>query len=424
MNETAKPWALYDDRRRTLFLVILFLVAALNNLDKTVITVVLEPIKREFGVSDTALGVLSGLSFALLYATLGIPVALAADRGNRKTIIGISLVIWSAMTMLCGLAQSFVQLVVARVGVGAGEAGGIPPAQSLIADYFPPERRARAITIFSGSMVVGYLLGLTVGAQVAAHFGWRATMIAAGAPGLLLALVAFRMLDEPRRHLAPPAARRERGAGMADLLRIARTPSLAMIIVGITLYNAFSAGVFSFIPPYLMRVLKVPLPQIGLYYGALSASAALIGITLGGWLVGRLSVRDVRWQAWLCAGGLLVSLPFFELGFLMPSFPAFLAAVGIGMVALNVAYGVMYTSLHSVCGSSRRALAVAVSLFCSNLIGAGLGPVVTGLLSDAFTAAYGPLGLRYAMMTAALWLVASGLLMLFAGRAMVRDLAD
>jgi predicted MFS family arabinose efflux permease len=134
MKETAKPWGLYDDRRRTLFLVILFLVAALNNLDKTVITVVLEPIKREFGVSDTALGVLSGLSFALLYATLGIPVALAADRGNRKTIIGISLVIWSAMTMLCGLAQSFVQLVVARVGVGAGEAGGDEPAQSLNAD--------------------------------------------------------------------------------------------------------------------------------------------------------------------------------------------------------------------------------------------------------------------------------------------------
>ena len=418
------PWDFYGDRQRRLFLLVLFLATALNNLDKTVITVVLEPIKQEFRVSDTALGLLSGLSFALLYATLGIPVAWLADRGNRKRILTVALTIWSGMTVVCGATQSFGQLLVARIGVGAGEAGGIPPAQSLIADYFPPARRARALTILSGSLVVGYLLGLTAGAQVAAHYGWRMTMVAAGAPGLVVAGIAMLLLDEPRLRM-PPAAQASARTGILPHGRaLLAKPSFVSMLIGITVYNMFSSGVFSFVPPYLMRVLKVPLGDVGLYYGALSASAALIGISLGGLLVGWLAPRDPRWQAWLCAAGLLGSLPFFVAAFLMDSFAHFLLTAAVGMVLLNIAYGVMFTALHAVCGSARRALAVAITLFASNLIGAGLGPVITGMLSDFFTARHGVEGLRIAMVIASVSLLVSALAMLHGGNRMLHDLED
>jgi len=193
-----RTWDLYSSRQRWVYLAVLFLVSTSNYADRNVISVLLEPIKAEFKVSDTMLGLLTGISFAVFYATLGIPVARWADRGNRKFIMTLALTIWSFMTMLCGAAQTFWQLAFARVGVGAGEAGAIPPAQSLIADYFDPTRRARALAIFMASATAGYLLGFVLGAHIAAVYGWRHAFVLLGAPGLLLAVIVHFVLREPR----------------------------------------------------------------------------------------------------------------------------------------------------------------------------------------------------------------------------------
>ena len=192
------PWDLYSGKQRWVFLTVLFLVSTSNVVDRQIVTVLLEPIKAEFGVSDTMLGLLSGLAFALFYVTLGIPIARLADSKNRKLIVGTAITVWSIMTALCGAAQSFFQLALARVGVGAGEAGAVPPSQSLLADYFPPERRSLALAVFFLSAAAGNVLGLIVGGQVADAYGWRWTFVIFGLPGLLLALIVWVVLDEPR----------------------------------------------------------------------------------------------------------------------------------------------------------------------------------------------------------------------------------
>ena len=185
-NLHGAPWLQYSDRQRIAFLGALFLVGSSNNIDRNILGVLLPLIKSEFHASDTELGLLSGVVFGFFYATLGVPIARWADRGNRAHILSFSLVVWSAMTTLCGFAQSFWQLALARIGVGAGEAGALPPAQSLIADYFPPEKRAGAMSIFNMSAAMGYAGGLILGGYVAQHFGWRSAFIVVGLAGVAM----------------------------------------------------------------------------------------------------------------------------------------------------------------------------------------------------------------------------------------------
>lgn len=198
MSDQQKTWDLYSNRQRWIFLAVLFLVSTSNVVDRQIITVLIEPIKSEFGVSDTMIGLLTGLSFALFYVSLGIPIARLADRKNRKVIIGVCMAVWSVFTVLCGAAQSFWQLVLARIGVGAGEAGAIPPAQSLLADYIPPERRSLALAIFFLSAAAGNVLGLIVGGYIADAYGWRWAFVVVGAPGLSLVVITTLFLHEPR----------------------------------------------------------------------------------------------------------------------------------------------------------------------------------------------------------------------------------
>jgi predicted MFS family arabinose efflux permease len=198
MEQGQRPWDLYTRGRRKGFLFVLFLVGASSYVDKNIIGVLLEQIKAEFHVSDAMLGLLSGISFALFYATFGIPVARWADRGDRKRVITIALLIWSAMTALCGLASTFWQLVLARFGVGAGEAGAMPPAHSLLADYYPPTERAGAIGVFMMCSPVGYAIGLVLGGFIAQHYGWRTAFISVGLFGVLIAPLTWFVLQEPR----------------------------------------------------------------------------------------------------------------------------------------------------------------------------------------------------------------------------------
>ena len=284
---------------------IVFLVASCNYLDHYVIAVLLEPINREFSVSDTLLGLLSGTSFAVLYAVMGIPLARWADRGNRKNIIALALTFWSLMTALCGVAQAFWQLILYRVGVGVGEAGSLPASQSLLVDYFPPQQRALALAIFTSATTVGYLLASIGGTWLVAQFGWRWTLIAMALPGLFVALITIWSLKEPRATLGFPRVT----VGVTDnpesvqrtLGALWNKRSYRYSALALTEWSLFGYGAILFVAAHLMRALNVHLKSIGVAYGAVSAVSALVGTLGGGWMTDRLARRGRRWQLLLPA---------------------------------------------------------------------------------------------------------------------------
>jgi MFS family permease len=419
--DVTPPWTLYTDRRRWWLLAILFLVATSNSYDHNVMSVVLEPIKQEFHVPDTLLGLLGGFCFAVFFTLFGLPIASWADRGNRRTLITIALVTWSVMTACCGLTQTFWQLAVCRIGVGAGESGAVPPAQSLIADYFPPQRRASALAIFTASNMAGYLLGFLAGGVIAASYGWRAAFLFGGVIGLPLALLTRFGLSEPRTFRAPetrptPESLRE------SLAALRRKKAYLFVLAAAFVYFPFVFGVQLFIAPFLMRVLKVPLAELSIWYGSVTAAATVIGTLGGGWLADYMGRRDVRWLGWLPALGCAVSLPLYIIQFSLHSFAPFLVVTFVWAIVLNAALPPVYAAIHAVCGSRRRAMAVAIVLFTGTLIGAGVGPLMIGAISDALTPHYGVNGLRYALMAVTPLVVVTGGCFYLMGRAMPADL--
>lgn len=418
------PWTLYTERQRWAFLAILFLTYTSNAFDRNIISVLLEPIRLEFHVSDTMLGFLGGFSFAVFNSVLGIPIARWADRGNRPTIITLALGLWSLMTVLCGFAVSFWQLAAARIGVGVGEAGAIPPAQSLIADYFPPDRRANAFAVYTSAAVVGYLLSFSAGGSIAAAYGWRSAFLWAGAPGLALALVTRLGLREPRRKLPHLQDSANHEALRATLKSLLAKRSYVFIVVGFTLYYFVAYGALIFIPSFAIRILHIPLAHVSLSYGAVYAAASLIGTLGGGALATRLARRDVRWLAWLAAAACPLCVPFYIAAFAVNSYAAFLALIFVGATVLIGGLPPAYAAIQGICGPQRRAMAVALALFSLTLFGGGFGPIVTGAISDALSATQGVNSLRYALMMMMSLLLITGVAFYIGGRAMPVDLED
>jgi len=419
------PWALYGRHERTKFLIVLFLVGACNYVDRNVIGVLLQQIKEEFLISDTMLGFLGGASFALFYATLGIPVAWWADRGDRKLVITISVTAWSVMTAVCGLAGTYWQLIVARFGVGAGEAGAIPPAQSLISDYYPPDQRSRAIGIFTASSSVGYVLGLVVGGMLAQAYGWRVTFIVFGIAGLVLAPVAHLTLIEPRRisHHCKPIASEE--SITTAVLTLLGKPAYRYLLCGIVTYFLMAYGALVFIVSLMIRNHGLSVGRAGVLFGAVSAVGAAVGSVGGGALADRLARSDVTWLPRFAGWGLLACVPLYELALWTPSLFIMICMLLMGTVVLTSAVPPAYAAVHFVCGSARRSLAIALVLFFANLIGLGGGPVITGVLSDAFGGNHGSgTGLRYALMIMTSVLVAAGWAFLKAGQTLAADVEN
>jgi len=424
VQPVSSPWILYTSSQRYSFLAVLFLVSASNAFDRNIISVLLEPIKQEFHASDTMLGLLSGFCFALFYALFGMPVARWADRGNRRTVITLALALWSLMTVFCGLAQTFGQLAFARVGVGAGESGAIPPAQSLIADYFPPQRRASAIGIFTAATTAGYLLGVGVGGYIAAKYGWRTAFLMAGLPGLALALVTRFALAEPRLRLGFPSQRANFESVGETLARLYAKRGFLYALAGFILYTFVAFGALLFIPSFLIRTLHVPLAQVSVSYGAVAAAASVIGSLGGGWLADRLGRRDIRWLAWLPAAACALAGPIFVLALSVHHFRSFLALAFCALMLVTGGLPPGFAAIHAVCGSRRRATAIAIVLFSSTLFGGGFGPLIAGAISDALSAVYGADGLRYSLMLMLSLLLATGALFYLFGRTMPADVED
>jgi predicted MFS family arabinose efflux permease len=408
-----------------MFLLVLFLVGTSNYIDKNIIGVLLEQIRAEFQVSDTLLGLLSGISFALFYAVLGIPVARWADRSDRKLIMTLSLIAWSATTVLCGLAVTFWQLAAARFAVGAGEAGAIPPAQSLLADYYPATERAQAIGIFMMSATAGYAISLVLGGWITQNYGWRTAFVVVGLFGLVIAPLTYSILREPRHHSKFAVADQDRESISSAAGALLRKRAYQNILASMVLYFMVAYGAHIFIVSAMIRTHHVTVAQAGAVFGIVAAIGAIVGNLGGGAIADRLATRDVAWYARLAGWGLVAALPFFEVALLAPTI--FTMAVLL-IFSETLMWGIvppMFAALHLVCGSKRRAMSVAIAFFFANLIGLGLGPVIAGAISDKLAQTYGSAdGLRYSLMIVMTVFLPAGWFMLRAVRHIKADAED
>jgi predicted MFS family arabinose efflux permease len=406
-------------------LLLFFLLSFFNYLDRFILSVLLEPIRHEFGLTDTQLGLLSGVAFAVFYTTLGLVIARWADLGNRRTIITLAVAIWSLMTMVCGVAANFVQLFFARVGVGIGEAGGFAPVSSLIADYFPPEKRARAVSIFLLGTIAGGLLGFGIGGYLAEHYGWRVAFLVVGLPGVLLAVVIRLAIKEPRRDTRLPAWSELFGPESVAVVRaLFRKPSYVHLLVGYAFYSFYMLGAGQFVIPFIVRSFDVSLAQIGGLWGLVFGTSGIIGTFLGGIIADRLSRRDVRWLTRWPAYGMLIFFPSLFTVYVTDNLVVVLALSGIGFMVLTATGPATFAAVLGVAGPDRRALGMAFFSFFSNAVGFGLGPICVGMMSDALAPRFGEESLRYALLVSTFAIPLAALHFWLGSRSITEDFED
>ena len=383
-------------------LAVLAVVYGFNMVDRQILGILLEPIKAEFEASDTAMGLLTGLAFAVFYTTAGIPLARLSDGGVRRTILAAGLTAWSVMTALCGAAQSFLQLALARVGVGVGEATASPASISMIADLYPPERRSTALSVYNLGSSLGVMIGLPLGGWLSELYGWRVAFLAVGLPGLAMALVVRLTVREPRRgasdgltvHAAPPPV-------AETLRRLWSVRSYRQLLIGAGLQNGLLFALYSFTAAFLERVHGMSTSTAGAWLGLIYGGVSGLGLLAGGVLVDRLQRRDVRWNLWIAALGNALSLPFL-LGFLFLDDPGpallLLAVFGFGSVIM---YSPAYAMTQALAHPRIRAMSAALFMFVLNVLGMGLGPTLVGFLSDLLLGSFGDESLRYAFLAGA-----------------------
>jgi MFS family permease len=411
-------------------LALLVLLYIVNYIDRQVLSVLLEPIKRDLGASDTAMGLLSGLAFALFYTTAGVPIARFADRGSRRSVIVWGVVVWSAMTAVCGLARNFWQLAAARVGVGIGEAALNPAAHSLISDYFPAERRATALAIFNMGGNVGVMLGFIAGGFIGETLGWRTAFMVVGLPGLALALFTRFALWEPPRGIGDGlrAATVGSAADDAPTFREVATFMLSQrTFVHVSLASAFyvfaAYGFTIWGASFLIRVHGLSLTETGVAMGLVQGIGGGLGTFLGGFLTDRFGRGDARALTFVPALGGLLSAPLLLLFLFAPSSNLALAGYAPAMVFSVFFVGPSYSVVQGLARVRMRAQAAALVLLTMNLIGLGIAPLVVGALNDALTARFGDEAIRYSLLVAAaasFWAVLHSLL---AARTIRADLA-
>jgi MFS family permease len=404
--------------RRYYVLAILTLVYALNFLDRTIFNVLIEPIKKEFVLSDTTMGLLAGFGFVLFYSLAGIPIARVADRLNRRNIVAIAFAFWSAMTALCGMASSLTALAFARIGVGLGESAGTPASQSLVADLFDKNERPRALGIYAIGTYLGVFLGYFIGGWVNQHYGWRMAFFSAGLPGIALAAVLWLTIAEPRRGaMAETFIPEPIGATLGFLVS---QRSFVIVLIGfcLTTYTNYATAVW--IPPFLARVHHLSSAEIGTYAGTFKGLCGMAGTLVGGVVVAKISRRDDRWKLWAPAIMSGLAGPVFAVCMLTPSFTTMVAALAVTSFLVGFHLGPIFAIAQTVARPSMRALASAFMLLTATCFGQGVGPLAVGMINDALKNDYGADAVRYSLLSAGATTMLGALLFVFAARS-IRD---
>ncbi len=444
-QETVDALAPAGQRQGSLFkrhyaLIILTLAYTSSHVDRGIVNILMPSIKATFNVSVTLLGLMSGLVFVCFYAALGVPIAMWADRGNRRNIIALAVTIWSGMTAACGMAGSFSHLLAARIGVGIGEAGSSPPSHSMISDLYPKEQRSTAMAFYSVGVYAGAMIGLVLGGYVVQHYGWRATFFVVGLPGLIIAALVRFTLKEPVRgqadgipegQMKPPLGHGE----TANLLKVYlvglwkvfvhlwQTHSARHIIIGLTLVSFVGYGGLIFGPSFFSRSLGMGAQQIGLIFGLTAGFVGGFGALLGGFLADRMARKDLRWNAWIVAVAKILGMPLFIV-FYMSSDLNIMVPIYVLSSVLGAFYlGPSFAMIQSLTPLHMRALASAVMLFVLNFIALGFGPLTVGFISDLLEPRFGVESLRWALFLTSFIGVWAAVHYYWAGQTYKEDLA-
>lgn len=388
----------YSEKYKAYVLLILTGVYAFNFIDRQILIILQESVKEDLNLSDTQLGLMTGLAFAFFYVTLGIPVARLADRTNRRNVITVSLALWSLMTALSGMAMNFVQMLLARVGVGIGEAGGSPLAHSMISDYFPPEKRATALSIYSTGIYIGIFFGFFAGGWLDENLGWRTAFMVVGLPGFLYALILLFSVKEPKRGLFDDKTKKTASetSFWKTLKFLASKKTFVLLALAGGVHNFGQYGIGNFFAPFLARVHDMTSGEIGKWLGLSMGIGGIIGTFLGGWLADRLGKRDLRWYLWIGAISLIINMPFLGIVIFSPDKAVVLIVFTFSVLLSSLYLGPSLAVTQNLADSESRALASAILFFALNLIGLGLGPLTVGAMSDYLTPKYGNESLRYA----------------------------
>lgn len=411
-------------RYRYLVLGMLILSYTFNFLDRQILGILKEPIKRDLGLTDTELGLMGGLAFALLYTTLAVPIAWLADRVSRTWIITTALAMWSGFTMVCGTATGFWSLFLARAGVGLGEAGGVAPAYSLVSDYFPREQRARALAAYSFGIPLGNALGTLFGGLLAAFVDWRFAFLAVGGAGVLLAPVFKLVVKDPVRGAfdgattAVPAV----APRFADVVRtVLPNPTFWLLAVGAACASVCGYGVAFWLPSFFIRSLGLSLAETSVFYGIIQLIGGLAGIWLGGALSDRLGAKNRGAYAYVPAFCFLAGLPLFFLAMnadsLWAAWLLFLVPTGLNLTWL----GPVVTAVQHLAPANMRSTTSALFLLVNNLFGIAVGLWIFGFLSDLLAPQYGAESMRYAIYYGMSFYVLAATLLYTASRRLPRD---
>jgi len=410
--------------------ILLTTVYVFNFIDRNILAILGQSIKDDLMISDTAFGFLGGIAFAIFYTFMGIPIARLADRKSRKTVLAVCLAIWSGMTAVCGLAQNFTMLLLARIGVAIGEAGGSPPSHSIISDLFPVSRRATALGIYALGIPIGSAVGFLAGGWINEIFGWRTAFFVVGIPGLLLALFVYLTIKEPPRGFS------ERVPGQAeptlddepppvmDVLRLLWSKrSFRYMSIGGALHAFVGNGIGLYIPMMFQRSHGLGTGEIGTWLFGLGFFG-MVGTFGAGYLCDRLGEKDRRWYMWLPGIMTLMHVPFAAFTYLYHDPQIALMVYAVAYILGHGYLAPTFAMTQSLVPLRMRALAASILLFILNIIGLGLGPQITGILSDTInlTTDLGVNSLRWAMVSVLVFNIISAVLYIMAGRTVVEDM--
>ncbi len=402
----------------TVMVVMMFLGYAVNFMDRQIVSVLVEAIKTELRISDGQVGLLTGLSFAIFYAVMGLPIATLADRWSRKKIIVCAMTLWSLMTTLFGVARTYPEMFLARMAVGVGEAGFAPAAFSMIADYYPRARRGTAVAVGAMGAMAGTTLGLMVGGYVAQRFGWRTAMRVAGAPGLVLAVLFALLVKEPTRGAS--------GGSLAPTLEplsfrvLVHNPPYLMIVGSGMAAMCVMFACLQWFPAYLIRSYHMTGRAAGTLLGPLLGGIGAASLLASGRATDLLSRRDIRWGAWIPGIGALIGAPLLAAAFYVDDKAATLWLFGLGYFAVMFFSAPNTAMIQYLVPLSLRARATAIFLLMTTLVGFGVGPAAAGYISEAYRPSFGQDSLRYALMSLTPLLLISPLLLSFAARRLTR----